>query len=256
MHRGDVGSRPLRFFWFLLAVLAMTQASCGNPKLVMEDNELGSWIAMNNTFAMPPPADREVDKIYFWTGILIQIGNLHAENEFDEVNFSKNGSLVGTALKWSDYPSGEAFWVNIVSRSSENHVDPLKPEKVLELCPGPYLSPHPCSVATGDPICLRTAQLHPGMDRVIGVITYWQGPNGFDLEAKQEEEFLDNRFDFKLKDDFKVEVYEISTGTNPRTVTPIITHDFGAIDLITVKKKPTGPQDGDKQDPPWPPPPP
>jgi len=262
MRRGGVGSRPHRFLGFLFAVLAISQVACNGEddrKLVIEDNTLGSWIAINNTFAWP--AVRDTDKLYHWSGILFQIGDFpSAHYDLAEITFSTEGSTIRT-LSRSDYSdtSGKAFWINIVSRErNATHQPPMDPGDVLALYPGPYPTGPCSSIPTSiPPICLRTAQLHAGMDRVIGLITYWQGANGFELEAKQAENWLGSSFEFRLKDDFKVAVYEINTATSPRTVTPVGTpHDYGTIDLVTVKKHLKGPSDGDKQDPPWHPPPP
>jgi hypothetical protein len=255
----------------LLALLAITQVGCPwdneEQQLVLEYSAIGSWIEINNRFTFPGPLDPPQDPAmrYYWTGILFQIGNFtDADYLFDEVVFSKNGTQVGSVLKWDDYPAEKAFWVNIVSKKFHaNHLDPLPdPNKVLGLYPGPYPPPGPCSDATSvTPECLRTAMLHPNMERVIGLITYWQGPEGYELEAKQEDDEPEkknrgNSYTFRLKDDFRVEIYEINPLVSPRTVAPVDTHNSDDIDLIKVKKREKPPENGDKQNPPWQPPPP
>lgn len=265
MRSKDAVSHPQRFLVFVLAAVALTHAGCEkSPKLVIEDHLAGSWIAINNQFAVPEPADQESGKKYEWSGILLQVGDyvgdVDPQCHFLEVAFFKNGTAVGSSLHRTGF-ADKTFWVNIVSKPRDaSYVDPMKPDHVLALLPGAYPAGHPCAAIETSSCyspdqsgCLRSRKLHGAMERVTGVITYWQGAQGYDLLARQPDPTRGTGFELRLKDGFKVDVYTIDASG---TVSPRESHSYGEIDLIKVAVSCEGPENGDKQDPPWPPPPP
>jgi hypothetical protein len=222
-------------------------------ELVIEDNSLASWIAINNTFALPDLALRDPSKAYYWAGLLVQVGDFPSSSPpfprtFKRVVLSKGGNVVREIVR----DPAKMFWINIVSRPDSTQVDPMAPQNAVALYPSAYAAGL-CPAPGVDPNCLRGQKIHSQMNPVLGILTYWQGPNGYGLTAKQPVMGKPSSFEFKLLDDFKVEIYDITGGTpaNP------ISHNFGDIDKITISATASGaaivgPSDGDKQDPPWP----
>jgi hypothetical protein len=132
----------------------------------------------------------------------------------------------------------------------------MAPDEAPELYPNDLYSSNPanpctgCSGAANCPgECLRSQKLHADMETYRGMITYWQGQNGFEIIGKQDDSFLANRFDFRFKNDFTVRVYRIDSGGTPDRLDDIPED----VDLIVVERRlKGGPSDGDRQDPPWP----
>ena len=232
MCRSGELKRRLRFVTVLLVVLGLAggcqrggrdeqppaEVATPTPKgeLFIQDNALGAWTVVNNTFAMPDLASRATGTIYYWAGVLLQIGDFPAAPdtrptmfEFERIAFSKAGVEVRPPLLRGNY-SNQVFWVNIVSKR-DNAASPMAAEDVANLYPS--AGADPCAGAVVPDIrCLRGMKIHGGMDRVIGVVTYWQGNQGFWLETVQRGTDQGNQYTFKLLDDFEVEVFEISTG--------------------------------------------
>jgi hypothetical protein len=260
--------RGLRFACALLAVLGPMQLACNGGgggehppasspasakgELFIADNALGSWIAINNTFAMPDMANRTAGTNYFWAGVLLQIGDYPAAPntrptrfEFDYVAFSKAGQGVHPPLRRSNDPA-QIFWVNIVSKR-DNAALPMDSAEVANLYPSSGADP--CAGSTvPDTRCLRGMMIHGGMERVMGVVTYWQGKQGYQLETAQKADDQGNSYLFKLLDEFEVEIFDLSSGTP----TSVGKYPVGAIDRIEVAGRVGPPSEGDKMDPPWP----
>jgi uncharacterized protein YkuJ len=264
--------RSWRFLCGFLAVVALSPLACNKTKqapatttasavttakgqLVIEDNALGAWIAMNNTFAMPTLASRDPHKHYYWAGILLQIGDYPVlpgtqppRFEFDQLYFSKEGKVVGTPLMKGSY-TNKKFWVNVVAKRDTDYVAPLTDHDVAALYPGTNPAPLCADATASDSRCLRGNKIHGGMEPVTGIVTYWQGSNGFSLNAVQEAEDLGSKYTFGLLDDFAVDIYDLaSTGA----ATLVKSYTYGEVDRITVAKRAFGPSDGDRLDPPWP----
>jgi len=260
--------RGLSLTSVLLVLLALTPIACNKQEasapaattqtqakgeLVIEDNALGAWITLNNTFALPPLNTRDQNKHYGWAGVLLQIGDFPAlpntqppRFQFEKLYFSKGDSVVGAPLERGSY-ANKQFWVNIVAQRSDYEA-PMQPTNVALLCPWPSRSY--CTAPAGvDPRCLRDGKIHGGMDPVLGIVTYWQGTQGFELKAVQPSPELGSSYTFKLLDDFAIDVYTVE---NDGTATQDTTYAAGTVDRITVAKRVFGPSDGDKQDPPWP----
>jgi len=230
-------------------------AGAAGGELVIEDNSLASWIAINNTFALPDMALRDPSKTYYWAGLLVQVGDFPSSSApfprtFKRVVLSKGGSVVKEIAR----DPAKLFWINIVSSWPDTMlVEPLAPQNTAALYPSAFAAGL-CNVPAGvDTMCLRRGKLHSQMNPVLGILTYWQGPNGYGLTAKQPAIGKTGTFEFKLLDGFTVEIYDITSGTpaNP------ISYNVGEIDKITISVTASGaaivgPSDGDKQDPPWP----
>jgi hypothetical protein len=259
--------RGLRFACVLLAVLGLAQLACngggGNEQppsqtasakgeLFIQDNALGSWMAINNSFAMPEMANRTSGTNYYWAGVLLQIGDYPAAPntrptrfEFDYIAFSKSGKEVRPPIRRTD-DSNQVFWVNIVSKR-DNAAPPMAAGDIAHLYPSP--GGDPCAGSTvPDTRCLRGMMIHGGMERVMGIVTYWQGKHGYQLETVQKADDQANQYLFKLLDDFEVEIFDLSSGT-PDTLG---TYHAGDIDRIEVAGREGPPSDGDHSDPPWP----
>ncbi len=255
--------RNVRLGAVLGLVLIASWGCAREPNLVMEESTVGAWIPMNNTFAIPEREDQSEDTLYFWTGVLVQIGDYprnersHQEPtrfEFDKVTFWSGQDEPDRTLSRTDFPAGTIFWINIVSAydlSDESFTavaEPMTTEDVRLLYPHPLPTTHPCYGITAPEECLRTARIHEGLEDVLGVITYWQGKKGFRVSGLQEEARFGNSFSFYFEDRFRVDVYSVTDSA----VTEIARYDYGAIDKIVIEAELNPPEDGEKQDPPWP----
>jgi hypothetical protein len=111
-----------------------------------------------------------------------------------------------------DYESGDKiFWINIVSEYEE-HSEPMTIHDAVHL-----------DVVQSD------------------------APPSPDLKGDWLPGVLGNQYEFKFRDKFRVDIYEIA-GTN---VTRIDSYAPGVIDQIEIRGVGGEPEDGEVQDPPW-----
>jgi hypothetical protein len=232
----------------------------GEPNLVLEDNCLAAWIAINNTFIDTTGRSPSAEQVGYSTGLLFQVGDFDGPPRadslgardgtrflLDKITFHLKGQPLWNPLERDD----PVFWINIVS-DYPGHLDPISPPDALELYPNPRYDNDPCPEINAPVRCLRHRTIHEGTRYLFGIITYWQGANGYRIAARQDDQHFANRYKFWFEDDFRVEVYQVTDSG----LTLVKTFAKGEIDQIKLERMTNGPQDGDKQDPPWPDPPP
>src|SRR5262245_41365359 len=170
----------------------------------------------------------------------------------ETVTFS-NGIATVPLVRGSDWD-----WINIVGDYPPNSYAPITWDQAGLLFPsslkdlicdvGDYCvqrdndlaAPADCT-ATLDKQprpCVRLRSIHayfePG-----GIITYWQGKNGYDLSvARRSESMAHNKYTFKLKDSIKIEIWK---GGTRNTAAEALLTPLGSNPTIIIKGPPTTP---------------
>lgn len=237
--------RRWRFWcWFPWILVIIIIIWCWRPRpcpdtfdadLVIQDETTAAWATTNNTFAggTVEPEDPEP----YWTGILFQLGRVgRAPRKFSSVQFYSGGSLKGE-LRWD-----AVAWINIVA-------DVPGQGEPMSVTDYPLLD----GTCTKDDLgCDHCRRLHALLEPPLTVVTYWQGPEGFAMEASQSTGpyYVNNEQRFDFKDKFKITCYQIMEGVP--AIIPGYVWGVDEIDEIRVTFEPGGPAEGVKQDPPWP----
>lgn len=263
--------------WFVILILIPVigwwlcvrrcSTSDPDPQLVLEEDDVGAWMVIDNGFYTPTSPDP--DTIYYWPGVLFQLGAFdQALYEFDYVELLSGGTSVE---KYG--PNETDFeWINIVSdypmtgtdvHSAEPLEDPnrafyLYPnDHVWNCCDDLLVAVLEDNVATCAGLdlqqCLRNRMLMASLEEVSGILTYWQGPEGYRVEASQNGWVeRPNSFEFFFDDGFRVEVYHaVGDEMTEFAEYPSTAHPE-TIDQIVVHAKDRDPTGGAKQAPPWP----
>ena len=231
--------------------LGLSMAVPKNPKdgslfkhgsLVIDDVDVAEWMTINNTFN--PFAEA------YWEGVLIQVGDHLNEDGasfalFESIQFVRKGSILKELFE------DDFNWINIVAVDPGRGI-PMEPEHLGLLFP--VLDPNQ-DYSCGDfdrcarlncgtpnpnlPLfqkCLRQQSLH-GFFSPIGIITYWQGPNGFDVSVRIPGSAEHGSHTFTFNDEVQI----FKDGELLK---------LGKIDSIHVRTDPN-PGHGGKHDPGW-----
>ena len=234
----------------VLPMAGLSPATAGgngrkNGELVVEDSELVSWMAINNSFNQDPGHTP-------WDGVLIQVGDYldHGRpfNIFESITFEDIHGVLQTL------DAGSFRWIDIVavdpSRTAPmglNHLQLLYPEPgttsgcsdfdacAIQEC---SCATPPCAPAGYEPLsrCLRSRSLH-GLFTPLAIITYWQGSKGFGITVEPTSLGIKSRQVFSFN-----EPVQIYVDGQPLSL--------GRIDSIHVNAK-GGTQHGASEDPPW-----
>lgn len=235
----------------------------------MEKDDVGAWMVIDNAFYTPSDPDPALT--YYWPGILFQLGSFKSfRYEFDNVELQSGGS---TVARYG--PEATPFaWINVVSdypmTSGTHAADPLEdPNRAFYLYPNDRVwnccddllvqvqeeYKETCGDLSEETLqaCLRNRLLMWSMQSVAGILTYWQGPEGYSIQASQGgDPESQNRYELFTEDTFRVEVYEDVDGEMTMIAEYPSADHPETIDLVVVNSKATGPTDGAKQAPPWP----
>ena len=186
-----------RVVWVILMMAGLSLAAAGgnghrHGELVLEDSDLASWTTIRNTFNQDPGHTP-------WDGVLIQLGEYLDEGKpldrFESITFEdERGALL--TLHAEDFR-----WIDIVAVDPARSA-PMGPQHLFELYPEAgttsgcsdfdacalescSCSTPPCKTAAYEPLgrCVRSRSLH-GVFTPFAVITYWQGPRGFELRVE------------------------------------------------------------------------
>jgi hypothetical protein len=238
------------------------------PTITIEDEHAGVWIPIDNGFTKPANVDWPNWKNKR-AGFLFQSGQFFRYqlnntilyyDKADTVVFSNNSNSVPLVrgTHWD--------WINIVGQYNA-YLDPpitweyaglLFPSSVQNMiCDvgdscvqlnNPLAPPASCADTLDKQPrpCVRLRSSHayfePG-----GIITYWQGQNGYDLTvARRSDAMPHNKYTFKLKDSIKVEIWK--AGARNSAAEALLT-PLGSILSIIIKEPPTSPHE-DTYDPP------
>jgi hypothetical protein len=236
-----------------IALIVLLMGACDRPSdLVIESGDFASWIEISNTFAEQQSSDTRVH------GVLFQIADYDESPEgvFYRVELLDDTGEVVELLddtgEVEKLDRSSFFWINIVSEPSAQ-VAPMQVDDVFKLYPNEkQFEVDPCPPDLENP-CLRNRKLHASTTKILGLITYWQGAGGYRVTAKPPGSSPDptesNQFEFWFEDPFTVEIYRI----NGTQVKSLALGEGVKIGRIIVKKDPAPPPDnGDKEDPPWP----
>jgi hypothetical protein len=243
-------------------------APVAGSTIIIEDEHAGVWMPFDNAFTKPADDDWSKFKNKR-AGFLFQSGRFFKYqmdntilyyDQADTVYFSK-GSTTVPLVRGSDWD-----WINIIGDYPE-YPDPpitwdfaglLFPSSVKNLIcdvgdgcvlrDSPLAVPADCA-ATLDKQprpCVRLRSIHsyfePG-----GIITYWQGKNGYDLSVgRRSESMAHNMYTFKLKDSITIEIWK--SGTRNYAAEAKLT-PLGKNPTITIKEPPTTPHE-DTDEPP------
>ena len=228
--------------------------------LVIEHVDAAAWAPVNNSFHNAVSPSR--DSTYFWTGLLAQVGT------FPETRYTLDSLALydasGSVVFSSPLGDDDAFlWINICGRWTDTPISrtPITADEAFWLFPNKTL-PDGCGgsdavTAPGkvsDP-CKRGRQIHPDMERVRAVISYWQGPHGFDARATQAYGPRDDKkFEFWFNDGFGVDMWKLddhgdADPANDTFVPVEIPDDVTRIVVVAAKR--SGPIEGKTQEPPW-----
>lgn len=232
----------------------------GPAHLVIEHVDAGTWISTNNRFHKLITASQ--DSSYFWTGLLVQVGSFpNTGYAFDSLALYDAAGDVEFSSRLGD---GDSFlWVNVVGEWDDYPKSPVPvfPEEAFWLFPNETLADTCCGQDYSDgpgkvtERCYRGRQIHPDMERVRAVITYWQGPHGFDARSTQHYgPREDKRFEFWFRDDYRVELWKLDDADdadpkNDRFVQVELTGPVTRVVVAATKRY--GPSEGKTQEPPW-----
>ena len=235
--KGQTNVVVLALLVALLAIVALIfgiwKCCDGDPgtgdsalQLVVEDSHSAVWGPIDNGFA---ENDTSWSK---WDGVLFQVGTFYqyAQDEAGDwqrqpwVEFNKiviEGSSDSTPV---ELVAGDFTWLNIVSHSTGNTVDPLPLEFADLLFPNNRVDYEckivdDCAIHTGaaatactdtlDKVlrpCVRRRSLHSTFEP-SAIVTYWHGAQGYEL-AVLHNSMKHDEFAFDLLDRIaKVEVF-------------------------------------------------
>src|SRR6185436_9785797 len=247
------------------------ETAVSGPTIIIEDEHAGVWMPFDNAFTKPPGVDWPNWKNKR-AGFLFQSGRFFRYqldntilyyDKSDTVIFS-NGSANVSLVRGSDWD-----WINIVG-DYPGYSDPpitwdyaglLFPSGVHnEICDvgdgcvqlnNPLAAPASCADTLDKQPrpCVRLRSIHaffePG-----GIITYWQGKNGYDLSvARRSASMAHNMYTFKLKDSITIQIYK--GGTRNAAAEALLT-PLGSNLTITIKQPPTTPHEDTSDPPPGP----
>jgi hypothetical protein len=218
--------RSLLAILIILSGSATIQGCCRSskpvyPTLVIDDPDTAVWMNTTNTFILAPGAWFADPSKQLWQGVLIQLGNAESPTGANPLDVlvritPDTGTQKGYLLK-------DLSWINVQARNPQKdppmqpaHAgqlwsDPSTPTMCQELeacedknclCPNP-----PCNnnnqlgLVPGH--CLRLRSLHAYF-KPLAIITYWIGPNGYEL--RMEGNLPDPKQVFSLKDPVDVSV--------------------------------------------------
>ena len=227
---------------FFGLILAQGGPQFGN--LVIPDTSMAAWMTINNTFS----GNHELNP---WEGVLIQLGDYFPGDEvFFSVSFENKGKPVGDTLLRGDFT-----WINIVAKDPSKAIPPMNLDDVFLLLPDvdPNVQTscdsvddcafqNSCIQTDEQNGCLRKRSLH-GLFTPVAVITYWQGPNGFDLSVGPLRKNIDTHHIFTFRDIVEIEIYHFPDASPQPLGFPV--------DTILINADP-GINHGDHDDPPWP----
>ncbi len=235
----------------------------GAANLVLEHVDAATWAPTNNRFHHAGTVSE--DSSYFWTGFLVQVGN------FPDVDYVLDSlalyDATGAVVYSSRLADGDPFvWINIVGswKDLAKSPTPLDPDeafwlfpnrKVADGCGGSDAVVGPGEVSD---VCKRGRQLHPDMERVRAVISYWQGPGGFTAKSTQAPGTdglyrTDKKFEFWFGDAFEVQAWELVESTDgDHSKDRFDRVSIPAVTRVVVSAKPEGGStEGKTQEPPW-----
>ena len=244
-----------------------TETPVTGPTIIIEDEHAGVWMPFDNAFTKPPEKGWP-DFKNKRAGFLFQSGRFFRYqmdksilyyDKSETVTFS-NGIGTVPLVRGSDWD-----WINIVG-DYPGYSDPpitwdyaglLFPSSVAnETCDvgdgcvqkeNPLSAPAACTDTLDKQPrpCVRLRSIHayfePG-----GIITYWQGKNGYDLSVARRSAMAHNMYTFKLKDSITIEIWK--SGTRNSAAEALLT-PLGSNLTITIKEPPTTPHE-DTADPP------
>jgi hypothetical protein len=189
--------------------------------LQIHDPDLTTWMALNNTFIFPPEQE-DIDEHDIYFGVLFQLGYYHEPGDMlDEILIGDQGFCVrGLGRCKAIHPDhNEVEWINIVPAGSTpdtfmkyDHLKFLYDKEGTESSCKDFdvCAESDCS-DKGDPDrCLRLRKLHAEFE-AKGAMTYWFGPNGYELRVEGEQHHPGQYFVFN--DSVDVYVHIMETGT-------------------------------------------
>jgi hypothetical protein len=209
----------------LVALLALTLSAAGGQArqgaIIIQDVDLAAWTTINNTFN----TNREGE----WEGVLIQVGDYLDEtgavfDVFEDVTLLSRGEVVRRLRKF------EFTWINIVA-VDPTRGDPMDASHVGLLYPDPATPSAcgdldtcavkrcgcdrpPCGRPAPGPLfepCLRLRSLH-GFFRPFGIITYWHGPDGYDIAVRTPSAAAHDEHTFTFNDPVQMSVDGVPLG--------------------------------------------
>ena len=190
-----------------------------------------------------------------WNGVLVQLGTFkNAALHHEEIELFLGGSSV---IKFAhDEVNKVMWWVNVVSDNPGLGM-PMDPSEIWGLFPDANPCVSCCGTTTLAPECLRNQKIHGEMIAVTSVITYWQGQNGYDMQARRANTSdweSSSRFEFTFGDDYSVDVYRIHDDDADGTwvLDSPISYTSAEVDQIAAWAGPGGPGFSSAKDPPWP----
>jgi hypothetical protein len=261
-----------------VGAVSLKQTTSGT--IVIENSEVAAWATINNRFDTNDP----VGSLRY--GVLIQAGVYLSDGgeqfECDSIVVSRSG---GQTTSYPCKPKNNPFhWLNVISQNGPSTAPPIDASEAVDLAPlGPddtccgklekCVVPDTGTACPGwplvkcDPVgvvkeCLRGKKLHSGFE-VGAIVTYWRGPNGYQVETDKIVESsvgsppvdveLD-KYTFLLEDPFTLEVWTCSPfGINPQPCNFTKSVTFTDVTSIRITSKRTGQTEvGLHQTPPWP----
>jgi hypothetical protein len=251
--------------------------------LEITHEDIAALVPISNSFSSlldgDENADLSQDFSNYWFGTLLQLGRYGSTA--DDAYFTRavfyDGEVEAKVLERNEF-----LWLNVVADRSDAEAAPLLPEEAFLLvprsltpgveCPVPSDPPSICDLVMAargktvtvegeeepfflDESCLRTRQIHRGMERVSNVVTVWQGDGGHTWKVDPSiqggspgKPARRSRLLVQLPDQVSVQAWRWSEDCKlaavelPDGIDRIVfEHDFGP-----------GPDGGIRQDPPWP----
>ena len=266
----------------IAVLLTMSMAGCSS-QVIVDDESVASWVTVNNSFSggNPDHVSGSTETRHLRTGYLMQMGNFEdCELGFYGIQFESDGSVItdqsildtdGTPLLAKDGRLlDEKFtWINVEGAAPGTYdTEPVDLESAFYLYPSQKDIDYHCreidDCAFGgasctcdidlaeDSSCIRGRLLHGDLT-FKGLLTFWQGSDGYTMTAEQKtgKNDLNNEQVFESKGDIKVEIYREDWIDEEWQMVLIHTFDRGEVNVVRILNRLKSGDHGMKHDPPW-----